>query len=76
MSLTSGSKIIRRVWTELPIPTDVKNRVNSIGRRHGMPSTITYANQRGEEIVGTIHDYDNETDLDDSTHGSLSSEED
>eukprot|EP00957_Ditylum_brightwellii_P109876 8381379-Ditylum_brightwellii.AAC.1 len=41
-----------------------------------MPSTLTYANRRGKEIVNTIHDYDNETDLDDSTHGSLSSDED
>eukprot|EP00957_Ditylum_brightwellii_P065208 4945554-Ditylum_brightwellii.AAC.1 len=26
MSLTSGSRITRRVWTELPMPMDVINR--------------------------------------------------
>ena len=30
MSLTSGSRVLRYKWTELPMPTDVINRVNTI----------------------------------------------
>eukprot|EP00957_Ditylum_brightwellii_P149675 11398130-Ditylum_brightwellii.AAC.1 len=41
-----------------------------------MPSTITYANRKGDEIIDTLHDYDDETDIDDSTHGSILLEED
>eukprot|EP00957_Ditylum_brightwellii_P190118 14472693-Ditylum_brightwellii.AAC.2 len=58
------------------MPLDVINRVNKIGRNQGMPSTITYANRKGDEIRDTLHIYDNETDIDDSTHGSILSEED
>lgn len=75
MSLTSGARITCRAWTELPIPTDVINRINKIGSSQGMPSMITYANRKGEEIVDTIHDYDNQTDIDNSTYGSLSSQD-
>eukprot|EP00957_Ditylum_brightwellii_P012145 917342-Ditylum_brightwellii.AAC.1 len=76
MSLTSGSRVKRRVWTELPMPSDVISRVNKIRRDQGMPSTITYANSKGDEIRDTLHNYDDETNIGDSTHGSILSEED
>eukprot|EP00957_Ditylum_brightwellii_P098589 7510121-Ditylum_brightwellii.AAC.1 len=71
MDLNSGAKITRRSWTELPMPARVITRINCIGRNQRIPSTITYANRRGDEIVDTIHDYENETDdtdIDDSTY--------
>eukprot|EP00957_Ditylum_brightwellii_P093362 7109231-Ditylum_brightwellii.AAC.1 len=79
MDLNSGAKIIRQLWTELPMPTRVITRINSIRRNQQMPSTITYANRRGDEIVNTIHDYENETDdtdIDDSTYAMDLSEDD
>eukprot|EP00957_Ditylum_brightwellii_P022418 1691795-Ditylum_brightwellii.AAC.1 len=58
------------------MPTDVINRVNKIRRDQQMTSTITYANRKGDKIVDTIHDYDNNKDVNNSTHGSVSLEED
>ena len=77
LSLTSGFRTTRRVWTELPLPTNVKDRIDQMGRDQNMPTTLTYANRKGEEIIETIHDYDDDgTDLDDSTVGSLETEDD
>eukprot|EP00957_Ditylum_brightwellii_P011969 902936-Ditylum_brightwellii.AAC.1 len=58
------------------MPLDVINRVNKIRRYQGMASTITYANRKGDEIIDTLHDYDDETDIDNITHGSILSGED
>eukprot|EP00957_Ditylum_brightwellii_P073934 5618116-Ditylum_brightwellii.AAC.1 len=42
-----------------------------------MPNTITYSNRKGEEILDIIFDYDgDDTNIDDSSVGSFSSEED
>ena len=68
MSLTSGAKVIRYQWTKMPIPTDAINRVYHIGQQQGMPSTITYSNRRGEEILDTIDDFDGMDEADDSTY--------
>eukprot|EP00957_Ditylum_brightwellii_P186984 14240213-Ditylum_brightwellii.AAC.1 len=79
MTLNSGAKITRRVWTELPMPARVITRINNIGRSQQMASTITYANRRGEEIVDTIHDYRSKIDdtkIDDSTYATDSSNKD
>ena len=69
MSLASGERVVRYRWTELPIPREVIDRVSSIGRRQGMPSTLTYANRHGDEIGDTIADYsDDQSDPDDETY--------
>ena len=70
MSLTSGARGIQYPWTELPIPTDVIQRVSNMERAQGMPSTLTYSNRRGEEIEDTIHDLEGIDDADDSTYAS------
>jgi len=53
MSLTSGSRVTRYRWTELPMPTDVINRVNQVGLSQGMKSSLTYSNRQGDEIADT-----------------------
>ena len=71
LSLTSGSRVRRNHWTDMPMPQDVIARVNAIGLRQKMPSKITYANRYGNEIEDTLeqisHDYDSD---DDSTYAS------
>ena len=56
MSLTSGARIIRYRWTELPVPADVLARVNGIAQAQGMPIRVTYSNRRGEEIGDNLDD--------------------
>ena len=70
MSLSSGERVTRYRWTELPIPKEVIDRVSAIGRRQGMPSTITYADRHGREIGETIADYQavEDTDSDDESY--------
>ena len=68
MSLTSGEKLIRYRWTELPMPQEAIARVNSIGRRQHMPSTMTYANRQGAEIPDTVHTYPSDDDASDSDY--------
>jgi len=58
------------------MPTDVINRVNQIGRSQGMKSSLIYSNRQGDEIADTLNEMDEITDLNDSTQGSLSTEED
>ena len=63
LSLTSGARIIRHRWTSLPAPREVICRVNSMGKRQDMPSTLTFANRARTEIRDTVRDlYDNVSD--------------
>ena len=57
MSLTSGAKVKRHRWTELPTPTDAIQRVNQIGRNDGMPSTISYSHRSGMEISDPLEEF-------------------
>jgi hypothetical protein len=43
------------------MPREAINRVSSIGRRQGMPGTITYANRHGLEIGDTINDFEDDS---------------
>ena len=70
-SLTSGSRIVHRCWTALPMPQEVILRISQIGRAQGMPSHITYANRRGDEISDHLEDF-----YDDKDDGDSSSESD
>ena len=76
MSLTSGEKIIRYRWTELPMPNEAIARVNSIGRRQNMPSTMTYANRQGAEILDTVDTYPSDDDASDSDYSQPDSSDD
>jgi hypothetical protein len=70
MSLTSGERVARYRWTELPMPGKAIDRVAAIGRRQRMPSTLTYANRHGYEIGDRVdeHPSDDESDDEDSSY--------
>ena len=53
LSLTSGVEIIRHRWASLPAPREVIHRVNSMGRRQDMPSTLTFAKQAMQSVIYT-----------------------
>ena len=50
------------------ITQEVVHRISQIGRAQGMPSCITYANRRGDEISDCLEDFfdDSDTDLTES----------
>ena len=52
--LHTGLKITRDRWTELPMPSEVINRVNQFGRQQSMPTTITFGDRQGREIANTL----------------------
>jgi hypothetical protein len=43
MSLTTGRKLTRNCWTALPVPQDVIDRVNTLGRRSNAASALSFA---------------------------------
>ncbi|KAG7373060.1 hypothetical protein IV203_033784 [Nitzschia inconspicua] len=77
MSLTSGERLVRHKLTSLPMPDEAIARVSQIGRRQGMPSTLTFSNRHGTEItdqlVDTIEDDHPDVSDDDSTYSYQSS---
>ena len=82
LSLTSGARIICHRWTSLPAPREVICRVNSMGKRQDMPSTLTFANQVGTEICDAVRDlYNNvsdegsEFDGDDDSYSAVSQDD-
>ena len=76
MSLTSGEKLIRHRWTELPMPREAITRINAIGKRQKMPTMITYSNRHGAELPETIDDYPSDSDTDDSDDDTYSQPDD
>jgi hypothetical protein len=76
MSLSSGERVVRYRWTELPMPRETIYCVSSIGRRQGMPTTITYANRHGLEIGDTINDFDGDSSDGDSSYVTTDSDDD
>ena len=76
MSLTSGSRITRHRWTELPMPKDVINRVTQMGREQKMPTTITISNRHGREIVDSLEEVQDDDSSNSSDSYSGSDEDD
>jgi hypothetical protein len=68
MSLSSGERVVRYRWTELPMPREAIDRVSAIGRRQHMPSTITYVDRHGHEIGDTINELEDDVSDDDSSY--------
>ena len=50
MCLSTGGRIIRDRWTDLPMPREVIQRVTEMGRQQGMPATLTFADRHGREL--------------------------
>ena len=52
MGLTTGARVIRYRWTELPMPTDAIHRVNQLGRHQKMPTKVTFTDRTGTPFPG------------------------
>ena len=50
MRLTTGARITRDRWTDLPMPREVIHWVSEMGRQQGMPTTLTFADRHGQEL--------------------------
>ena len=42
LNLHTGKKISRRKWTRLPMPTEVIERVNQLGKEQNQPTLLTF----------------------------------
>ena len=62
LSLQTGRLLRRPHWTELPLPADVINRVSELGRRQGMPRSLTFADRYGHELFDHPDDIDDDHD--------------
>lgn len=47
LNLRTGRIITRRNWTDLPMPQEVIDRVNALGRAEGQPELLTFFYRRG-----------------------------
>lgn len=62
MSLGTG-KLIRCIhWSPLPMPQEAITNVSNLGRRQGMPTTMTFADRHGDEIHDDADDVDDDHD--------------
>ena len=50
MCLSTGARITRDRWTDLPMPREVIRRVMEMGRQQGMPATLTFADRHNREL--------------------------
>jgi Zinc knuckle len=50
MSLTTGRRLTRNRWTELPMPQDVIDRVNALGHRSNAPAALVFAWRDGTPV--------------------------
>jgi hypothetical protein len=62
MSISTGKRIHRHWWNELPMPDDVIDRVNQLGRRQNMPRILSFADRYGLAIIDDDDDIDNDHD--------------
>jgi hypothetical protein len=65
LSLTTGRKLTRNRWTALPMPQDVIDRVNTLGRRSNAASALSFAWRDGTPISDLDDDVD---DADNSSY--------
>ena len=67
MSLTTGRRLTRNRWTELPMPQDVIDRVNTLGRRGNATAALVFAWRDGTPIDALDdHGFADDDDADDS----------
>ena len=50
MCLSTGARITRDRWTDLPMPREVIHRVTEMGCQQGMPATLTFADRHSREL--------------------------
>ena len=62
MCLSTGARITRDQWTDLPMPREVIRQVSDMGRQQGMPTTLTFADRHGRELEDRLVEIpDNDT---------------
>jgi hypothetical protein len=66
--LTSGKKITRCKWTELPMPQKVIARVNQLGQADGQPKPPTFYSRKGQ-LTGDQPEYNETPGVDRETTG-------
>ena len=64
MCLSTGARITRDRWTDLPMPREVIRRVSDMGRQQGMATTLTFADRHGRELEDRLVEIPD----DDNTH--------
>ena len=50
LNLRTGKKISRRKWTSLPMPQEVIDHVNQLGKADGMPEQLKFYDRDGDPI--------------------------
>ena len=50
MCLSTGARITRDHWTDLPMPREMIRWVTEMGRQQGMPATLTFADRHSHEL--------------------------
>ena len=80
LSLVTGRRITRtkNQWTSLPMPDEVIERVSEMGRKQGMPRSLTFADRLGHELPDAFDavDDDHDSDYSDSDEDDVSLETD
>ena len=67
MSLSTRSVIRHSRWTELPMPSDIIHRVNSMGTQQGMPRKLVFGGHHAKEISDGLDD-EWDDDMDDKSY--------
>jgi hypothetical protein len=62
LSLSTGKRIHRHKWTDLPSPDDAINRVNTLARRQGMPHTLSFTDRYGFALTDDADSIDDDHD--------------
>jgi len=67
ISLTTGRRLNRNHWTELPMPQDVINRIHTLARRSNANTSLLFTDRHGGAINNSGDDEDNnENDTEDN----------
>ena len=53
MNLRTGKRLTWRKWTALPMPQEVIDRVNKLGKYVGQPSLLTFYDQHSNPVGDT-----------------------
>eukprot|EP00957_Ditylum_brightwellii_P107042 8167361-Ditylum_brightwellii.AAC.1 len=61
MSLSTGRRLIRNRWTELPLPQDIIRHVNQLAQRN--PKGLIFTDCSGQLLMAQDDDDTGETDI-------------
>jgi len=56
LNLRTGARVTRTRWTDLPMPSDVVDRVSDLGQAQGMPTHLAFGDRHGTEIEDSLDD--------------------